>query len=542
MLRPYQQEAVNAVYDHLRTRKDNPCVVLPTGAGKTHVIKTIATDAVERWGGRVLILAHVKELLQQAAEKLELENIGIYSAGLKRRDTDNSVIVGGIQSVYKKAGELGPFDLIIVDEAHLIPPDGEGMYQRFLSDALLVNPKARLIGLTATPYRMTTGLICEPDHLLNHVCCEASIPDLIAMGYLCPVRSKSGKKKPELDGLHIRGGEFIASEIDKLMDTDLLVDAAVAEIQQFTKDRHSVLVFASSVRHAMHLQTLLPGAGLITGDTPAGCRAEQIEQFKNQEVKYLVSVNVLSIGFDAPNVDAIALLRPTLSPGLYYQQVGRGLRIHESKKDCLILDFAGNIRQHGPIDAIEPIGRRSKGKGESNETPIKECAACQEMVHAAFTVCPACGHEFPEDEWKPKHSAKAAEEAILSEQAEPEAWTVRDVFYHVHTKKDADENAPRSLRVDYMCGIGQRFSEWVCVEHEGFAKEKAHDWWKLHSNDPFPVDAEHAKDIGDGGGIACPSEITLRHEGKWPRIIDRVLGEKPEAAMIAPGSHEELPF
>lgn len=413
------------------------------------------------------------------------------------------------------------------------------MYQQFLKDARIVNPGVRVVGLTATPYRMKEGTIADPDHFLNHVCYEASIQELITLGYLCPVRSKAGKKKPDTDSLHVRGGEYIASEVAELMDTDQLVDAAVTEILDLTKERHSVLVFAASVKHAMHLQTLLPDAGLVVGETASGERDEQIEEFKRGERKFLVSVNVLSVGFDAPNVDAIALLRPTLSPGLYYQQVGRGLRLHPSKADCLVLDFAGNIKRHGPIDALTVSPVRS-GSGNGQPAPTKECPQCMEIVLAAYSKCPECEHEFTQE--KPKHGTQADDAAILSSQQPPEVWTVRDVFYCVHTKKDADEFTPKTLRVDYMCGIGVKISEWVCVEHEGFAREKAVLWWDAHSNDPFPQSAQHAVDIAQAGGVARPTEITVVREGKWPRVSDRVLGPKPEAVGVIHLDLDEVPF
>src|SRR5690606_5321356 len=215
-LRPYQAEAVEAVYDHLRRRDDNPCVVIPTAGGKTPVMATICRDAVQQWDGRVLILAHVKELLEQAVDKLHAmapdlwHQIGIYSAGLGSRDTDHPIIVAGIQSVYRRATELDRFDLILIDEAHMLPPDGEGMYRTFLSEARIVNPNVRLIGLTATPYRMTTGMICGPENLLNHVCYEVGVRELIVQGYLCPLKTKAGRRKVDTSGLHLRGGEFIA--------------------------------------------------------------------------------------------------------------------------------------------------------------------------------------------------------------------------------------------------------------------------------------------------------------------------------------------
>ena len=196
-LRPYQQAAVDAVYEHLRSKETNPCVVLPTGTGKSLVLAQIAKDAVEKWNGRVLILAHVKELLEQNAYKIrklcpELK-IGIYSAGLKSRDTAEQVIVAGIQSVYNKACELDAFDLVIVDEAHLISSEGDGMYRTFLADMKVINPHVRVIGLTATPFRLKGGLICKPENILNEICYEAGLKEMIQQGYLSPLISRAGK-------------------------------------------------------------------------------------------------------------------------------------------------------------------------------------------------------------------------------------------------------------------------------------------------------------------------------------------------------------
>lgn len=191
-LRPYQQEAVDSVYRYLREHDDNPCVVLPTGCGKSICIGKIASDAVSLWNGRVLVLAHVKELLEQNASKVvslvDGIPVGIYSAGLNSRDTDTPIVVAGIQSVYNKADVLGSFDLIIVDEAHLIAPEGDGIYRTFLQDMKLINPHVRVIGFTATPYRLKGGLICQPENILNAVCYEIGVKEMIAQGYLSPLK------------------------------------------------------------------------------------------------------------------------------------------------------------------------------------------------------------------------------------------------------------------------------------------------------------------------------------------------------------------
>ncbi|MEO2031796.1 MAG: DEAD/DEAH box helicase family protein, partial [Planctomycetaceae bacterium] len=251
-LRPYQEAAKTAVYDHLRLRDDNPCVVIPTGGGKTPVMASICKDAVTLWSGRVLILAHVKELLEQIVDKLQAVcpelKIGIYSAGLKRRDTRESVIVAGIQSVFRRACELDGFNLIVVDEAHMIPPEGDGMYQQFLAEARIVNPDVRIIGMTATPYRMKDGMICTPGHFLNHVCYEVGVRELIGDGFLSPLITKAGCEPIDTSSLHVRGGEFVADEVEDLMDEDYRVDAACREIVEYCEERRSVLIFTSGIQ------------------------------------------------------------------------------------------------------------------------------------------------------------------------------------------------------------------------------------------------------------------------------------------------------
>jgi len=542
-LRPYQREAVEAVYRHLRERDDNPCVVLPTAAGKTPCLATICRDAVNLWNGRVVILAHVKELLEQAAEKLRLiapdVPIGIYSAGLKRRDLDYAVTIAGIQSIYRRACELGPVDLIIVDEAHLIPLEGDGMYRQFLADARIVNPHVRVIGLTATPYRMKSGMICAPapDGVLNEVCYEIGVRKLIVDGYLSPLRTKAGLReaRPDYETLHVRGGEFIAGELEDLMDTDALVEAACAEIVEHTADRKSVLIFASGVKHGQHIARVLQErhrveCGFVEGGTPASERKELLDRFRaggSDGLKYLANVNVLTTGFDATNIDCVAMLRPTLSPGLYYQMVGRGFRLHPRKADCLVLDFGGNILRHGPVDDIR-IKEPTNGSGDA---PAKECPQCNAVIAAGYAVCPECGYEFPPPE-REKHEATATDEGILSGQTSRWEEQVSDVSYHVHYKRDDPTGeAPPTMRVEYRCGFNSWYREWICFEHprNGYARRKAEAWWRERSNEAVPDTIEEAVDLADACAIAPTLSITLQKKAgeRFERIIGHELGEKP---------------
>jgi DNA repair protein RadD len=540
-LRYYQQEAVNAVYAHLQQKPDsNPCAVLPTGAGKSIVIARIVTDAATLWGGRVLILAHVKELLEQNAAKIAALcpdlKIGMYSAGLNRRDTENQVLVAGIQSVYNKADELGKFDLILIDEAHLIPPDGDGMYQTLLQEEKKLNGNVRLIGFTATPYRLRGGLICKKGNLLNEICYEIGVRELIMRGYLSKLRSKNGKTKAELENLHIRGGEFIADEVAAKMDNERLVTAAVSELIQQTADRKKVLIFASSVLHAKHIKTRIEEAsgqecGIVVGNTSREDRAEILARFQDKKVptdlfgnskpnlKFLVNVGVLTTGFDAPAVDTVVLLRPTASPGLYYQMVGRGFRLSPDtgKTDCMILDYGQNIMRHGPVDMIrvdeaDPDGRKKK-------PVMRECPQCQAVFPAGRTTCPDCGYEMPREEGKLHHGASAASDGILSGESSETEFEVKRVYYSKHFKRNAPEKPP-TLKVEYAIGFNDYISDWICPEHTGYARKKSEKWWKERAGFDLPDTVDECLIYADAQKLKEPVRVKVRKlpGSQWPTI------------------------
>ncbi len=564
-LRSYQQSAVAAVYDHLRNRDDNPVAVLPTGAGKSLVLAKVASDAVQQWNGRVLILAHVKELLEQNADKVRRLcpdiKVGLYSAGLKKRDTDTPVLVAGIQSIYKRACDLDPFDLIVVDEAHLISKKGDGMYRLFLADCKIINPRVRVIGLTATPFRLDSGMICSPDHFLNSICYEIGIKELIRDGYLCPLVSKAGINRADFSGVHVRAGEFVSEEVEQLAGDDALVSAACAEIVELTADRRAVLIFATSVAHGRQVVETLQDnhgieCGFVTGQTPTEERDQLLARFRGDKVadrsavgtlfdtdhgvaghsplRFLCNVNVLTTGFDAPRVDCVVMLRPTMSPGLLYQCVGRGFRLHPDKQNCLVLDFGGNVERHGPIDQIKP---KEKLLRPGSGPPAKECEKCHALVACGYANCPECGHPFPPMD-REAHDAQASDAGVLSGEVTDTDYEVRDVIYRIHRKRDADEDAPRCLRVDYMIGLDHWQSEFICVEHSGYARRKAEAWWRERCLDPCPTTAEEALDLADVGLLAVPDSITVRSVAgqKYDRIVKQSLGQIPNEAL------EEAPF
>lgn len=556
-LRPYQQAAKDAVYRHLRSRDDNPVIVIPTGGGKTPLIASICQDAVQQWGGRVLVMAHVKELLEQAADKLKKMcpaiSVGLYSAGLGKKELDKSVTVAGVQSIYRHACELGKIDLILVDECHLIPPDGDGMYRSFLEECLVVNPSVRVVGLTATPFRTTTGPVCSDDHFLNAICYEVSVRQLISDGFLSPIVAKAGQGVAiDFNAIQKRGSEFDAQSMERAFDVDEITATAVREILTMTTSRRSVLIFATGVKHAEHIKKAIEQSGnecgLVTGQTSTWERAELLARFKGEKLgllsrpalKYLVNVNVLTTGFDAPNVDCVVLLRPTMSPGLYYQMVGRGFRLADGKSDCLVLDYGENAMRHGPVDKLKIKSPGSRGA--TGEAPGKECPNCHSVIFAGHSVCPDCGHEFPQET---KIHQTSAGVPVLSGVVTDEVFDVHSVEYCVHRKRGAEESAPKTMRVIYRRNEWESVSEWICIEHTGWAQQSAKKWWAARSAHEFPYDVDYAVKLANAGSLAHPLKVHTRtiSGDKWPKITRVELGEiPPKSLAIHDLESEDVPF
>lgn len=549
-LRWYQEQAVAAVWDYLRNEDGAPCVVLPTGSGKTLVIAELCRQVVE-WGGRVIVLAHVKELLQQAVEKLrqfvDPELVGCYSAGLDARDVDKPIIVAGIQSAYQRAEEFGAVQMIIVDEAHLIPPDGNGRYRTFLETEKTISPQARLVGLTATPYRLGTGWITNDradvrDRLLDAIVYEAPIDRLIADGTLSSVVSRRARKRPDYSNLRVVRGDFDEAEVEKVLSRKGVLESACREIVEETRDRNKVVVFCNRRQSARRCATLLQEysgvqAAVVDGETPAESRAELIRRFKTDQqtllgaetLKFVCNVGVLTTGFDAPNIDCVALLRPTQSLTLYQQMVGRGLRRCPDKADCLILDYGGNIERHGPIDMPVVVGHTEK--------TWRVCPKCEAVVSKVYPICPVCGESLVQKrERVPDPNAKiqtvASERSILSNGEEPEIveeYDVKSVEYEVHYKKN-DDGKPPTMQVKYDRGFSRPFFEWLCPEHTGWARKRFERWWGSKSKTTAPESVEIAVAWAQSGALATPTKIrtTSKPGERFPRIDWLEFSEIPD--------------
>lgn len=524
-LRPYQSECVEAVHAHVCGKETHPCAVLPTGAGKSIVMAGV----IQKWREeapwvRGCVLAHRKELVEQNSNKLRSAypegEIGVYSAGLGKRDYDSPILFASIDSIFRKAGEFAPFDFLFVDEAHRIPPKGEGKYRTFIAGCKRFNPNLRIVGWTATPFRMGCGPICHKDHILNEVCYEAGVTDLIHDGYLCKLRSKVGECQPKLSGVRRNsGGDYIVKSLASATNRADVVSSAVAEAARIiaAENRRSAVFFCVDIEHCKRVSEELRKhdiyAPYVTGKTKKEDRDKLIRDFKSQRIRAVCNVNVLTEGFDAPHIDCVVLLRPTLSGGLFSQMVGRGLRTHDSKRFCLVLDFAGCIDEHGPIDLL----------GQSGRVVMATCAECRESFSRAIGSCPACGWEIPKQEIdrmervereRRMHGDKVSKRSILS--SEPETLKVDAV----HVSRHCKPGSPDSLKVQYRCGLSI-FREWVCLNHDGFPGKKAQMWWKARFGKEKVATVEGALcDMFLSQALLEWTEtITVRRNGRYFEVV-----------------------
>jgi len=521
MLRDYQQRAIDQLYAWFSEHSEgHPCLELPTGSGKSHIVAALCKDALESWPGtRVLMLTHVKELIRQNAHKM-LEHwpdapLGIYSAGLNRREIGQPITFAGIQSVRNKADDIGHIDLVIVDECHLIDHKQQGGYRGLIDDLTAINPALRVVGLTATPYRLGHGLITDEPALFSALIQPASMEELIHKKYLAPLRSKRPDIRMSVEGVRKRGGDYREDDLVKALEK-FDTEGAVHEAMRRANHCQSLLFFCTGVDHAYQVRDILRDFGItaetVVGSTPKDERDRILDGFKSGQVRAVTNANVLTTGFDHPDLDCIVFLRPTLSVSLYVQMAGRGMRIKSHTDHCLALDFAGLVATHGPITAVDP-GRKA-GTGDA---PVKVCKHCDEINPLAARDCIGCGEPFPEP--KEKKFALGDQDVMgLGAQTMPvKRWRWR-------TQVSRASGNPM-LAVTYHQGIfDQGVTEYLTLGYPGYAGQKAAAILAEIARNSG-VDAGQHMDLTEIAGTMNaakpPTSITYERDGKFKRIIGR---------------------
>jgi DNA repair protein RadD len=523
-LRDYQIEALTALEQHWNSGGTAALIDMATATGKSVVLaETMRRTIVTSPQARLLLAVHVRELVEQdVAALLSIwpdAPYGICSDGLNRRDHDQQIILGTIQTLFRDAPLLGRRDLLLIDETQLVSRDGDGMYLSLIDTLRERAPDLRMVGASATCFRLDSGYLDRGDEaLFERTVFSYGIKQGIEDGWLAKLSSKATTTRIDVTGVGRRGGEFIPGELERAANVAGVVEGAANEIVEQGADRRAWLAFCAGVNHAYAVRDALRRHGVacetVVAETPSDERNAIFDAFRAGEVRCLTGVNVFSVGFNIPEVDLIALLRPTCSPGLLIQQIGRGTRKADGKVDCRILDFAGNIRRHGPVDAIYVNGRAAASPGD---VLSKTCPACQELNALAAATCSCCGHVFISESRRPKHAASSDAVPVLS--GAPETWLpVRLSEFRIH-RKAGNPLAPPTLRVDHLCGFAA-YSEYVSFEGSSGARYYAGAWWHAMGGDN-PVPLRVADAVARQDELNAVAAIVVDRDGHWWRIAKR---------------------
>jgi DNA repair protein RadD len=532
VLRPYQQEAVDAIVSSLNAGKMSVCVNMATATGKTATLSALAQRFVAK-GHSICVVTHVQELVGQilrtAQNFMPPEDIGVQAASLGRKDPPRKFQICQIQTVGRRPEMIGPRRIMIVDELQMINAE-EGQYRKVLEALRVMTPDMRLVGLSATPWRMKTGLAYGPDKLFEECVYRYGMKQGIAEGYLTPIIGKTGDKDFKVEGVAMRGGDYKPDELEAFMSDQGKVDRAVLDLVARTADRQQILVFSTGLKHSAMIADALRKNGqsveTVDGTMPDGQRKGVLQRFRDRQIRFLANANILTTGYDDTGIDGIALLRPTRSSGLLLQIAGRGLRLDPRKKDCVFLDYTGTLQYFGPLDTIEE-SVTDKRKGKKGQAPTKVCPTCDTVLPASATLCPTCGQTFARSL---KHNEVADDSPVMSDT--PITWACSGIRARPHQK----QGKPMTLRLDYLDHLGMPMaSEFLSISPEAnlYAYKKSLKELANWRDSPFRMMGDtlylrggdgQLKGVTVDGILAAattltpPTSITTVRDGKYVRI------------------------
>jgi DNA repair protein RadD len=539
-LRDYQAAAIDQLWAwFLRHPDGHPVMDCCVSSGKSLMIASTIQRAITEYPEtRVLMLVHQKELLVQNRDKLQAiypdADIGIYSAALGFKQLDHRITLATIGSVYKHAHLLGRLNLIMADEAHLISTKAIGMWRTLIADLKRYgNADIRVVGWTGSPFRNGGVFITAGEQaLFTGIAARVSMSDMLKAGYLTPLVPVPTVTKIDTSQVKTAAGDYVINALAAASDKTELVNAACDEIVRLAHDRRRWLIFCVTVEHAQHVNDALQARGVasavVLGSTPSAARDAIFADYQADKLRCLVNVGCATTGFDSPPIDFIALLRATKSTTLLIQMCGRGMRLAAGKTECWFADFTDTMASLGPIDTI--TGKLPRTTNGQQGAPFKLCPECGSQNAAGAALCLDCGFEFPPPE-RIKHGAVASNAPILSSQIVPKVvrYPVDKVTYHCHAKP----GSPDSLRVEYWSGLRVVAKEWVCFAHQGFAGEKARQWWLkrvAQTDDDLtrpPAATIKALELLAGYepfaraplSAVVPAFIHVNEYGKYPEII-----------------------
>lgn len=522
-LRDYQEAAVNQAISYYRKERDctcNPLEVLPTGAGKSVISAALFNRLAVFPENKFMLLTHNSELVKQNAEKIRLmcpkSTVGIYSASLGSKDKKADIVCGTVQSVYKalkkNSNAFGKRALLVIDEAHLLSSKENSMYRIAINALKEVNPRMRMLGLSATPYRLDCGLLTEQeDAIFTDICYDMSkeMPKLIEQGYLAPLDTLSQplKTAPDLSKVKVIGGDFNSGQLDKLFNQEEMLNEACNIMVATAKDRKAWLVFVSGIASAIGVSEALNLRGINTAAVHSKNTKEEnakaISEFRAGELQCLVSADQLTTGFDVPKVDFIGMLRPTMSPSLHVQMLGRGMRPCEGKTDCLVLDFVRNLKRLGPVNnphIPDPKANYIDDVLDTDESRphVVTCPSCGFEYSIESYICPECGtlrmRISQEMDFEDLSSTEAIDYSIggTKVQEEDSGHTVLNMVHSAHKAK----SGKYCIRLDFVCKKGFKpyhIMAFLNFDLEGWPYKEACRLWKmLQGKDYCPLSTAEA--------------------------------------------------
>lgn len=522
----YQEEAINSIYHYfINGGKGNPIIALPTASGKSIIPAVFIERVLRQWPNqRFLVMTHVSVLITQNADKMievwANAPIGIHSAGLKQRDVIAPIIFGGIQSMIKIAEAFGHRDIIFVDECHLVSQEDNSQYLRFFAIMKKINPNVRIVGLTATKFRMGQGLLTD-DGVFTDIIYDMTDMEgfnrLLNDGFLSPLIPQSRVTKLDVANVDINAGEFSQKQLQYEVDRAEITWKALQETVYYGQNRRSWLIFASGIEHSNHIAEMLGKLGIECASVHSKQSAEYnnaaLKAHKNLQLRAISSFSKLTTGLDHPAVDLIDDLNPSLSVVKHVQKYGRGMRLspETNKLNCLVLDHANNILRLGPVN--DPRIPNKKGN-KVGELPVKICEACGVYNHISARKCDACGHPF---EFQVKIVERASTAELIKQ---PEALMI-DYFdvNHVIYKPKQKIDKPPYIEVTYFSGINS-FKEYVFPQSKN--RSFFANWWRQRSTKDVPATAEEA--IKYTSELRQPRKIRVHVnriiKGKnWPEIL-----------------------
>lgn len=527
----YQEECVNAFFNYFEQHDGNPLFAIPTGAGKSLIIAMLSYAILSNYPGqRIVVATHVKELITQDYKELikvwPQAPAGIYSAGLKRKDLFFPITFAGIASIVKIIEAFGHVDLFFIDEAHLLGPNADSNYMKVILALKAINPKMKVIGLTATPFRTGMGLLTNGDIFTDipyNICTIDGFKRLFADGHLVPPRVKRVDTEMEYQGLSISNGEFSTGEqTRRAVGSPEIMWKALNESLNKNPDRNCRLVFNAGIEDAMLAAEMLRYIGLrcqaVHSKMSDAERDGIMNAFYAGELDALTNNGIATTGINHKPIDHIISLRATMSVGLWVQKVGRGMRPCETdgwvKTDCIVSDHGGNAKRLGPID--DPYIPKMKGK-TAGDAPLKICEACDSYNHTSARVCVYCGEPFS---IKVGYKPTAFDDVIIrSDLPEIETFEVSNVFYTQYIKRNATPETKPTIKATYNCGV-RSFIEYVPIESAAqLPFRKATEWWTQR----FPEGGFRPKTVAEAmphvDRLVPPKAIKVWVNKRWPEIV-----------------------